>query len=108
MILHAYAIFDSAIGAYNSPFFMQTDGMAIRAFSDNVNSPDSALSKHPDQFILYRLGDYDDQTGMFTQDQAPKSLGNGAQFFNPKDATELEKLAEAVARIEAKLREALH
>lgn len=104
MILNVYAIFDTAAKAFATPFFMHNDGLAIRAFSDNVNTSDTMIAKHPDQFYLYRLGQFDDQTAMFTQDEAPESLGCAVVF---KVATpEESKVDKVLAEIKA-MREVL-
>ncbi len=64
MILKIYTVFDSATGAYMRPFFMQSDGQAMRSFIDEVNG-DSPMAKHPEDYALFALGDFDDNTGTF-------------------------------------------
>ncbi len=64
MKTNAYAIFDTASGAFMQPFFMPTDGMAFRAFTDHVNSTEpNNVSKHPEHFSLYYIGTWDDTSG---------------------------------------------
>ena len=63
MELFIYSIYDKIAKAYNQPFFLQNDALAVRAFSTNVNSPDSQISKVPEEFTLYCLGAYDDSDG---------------------------------------------
>jgi hypothetical protein len=80
MILNTYSIYDSAAKAYIQPFFMHNDGLAIRAFQGNVNSTEeNNISKYPDQFTLYKIGTFDDQTATITPED-PISLGNGLTF----------------------------
>jgi hypothetical protein len=80
MKLNVYSIFDSAAKAYTNPFFMHNDGLAIRAFSDNVNSEqENNIAKHPDQFTLFRIGEFDDASGEIKTDIV-KSLGTGLQY----------------------------
>jgi hypothetical protein len=83
MILKIYAIHDSAANAYLPPFFQHNDGIAIRSFQDNVNSTEeNNLSKHPDQFTLFHIGEYDDSKGIITPADHLKSLGNGLEYKN--------------------------
>lgn len=63
MILHIYSILDLKGVAFATPFFMHTDGIAIRSFQDALSDPKSALSQHPEDYVLYRLGDFNDQGG---------------------------------------------
>jgi hypothetical protein len=88
MKLNVYSIFDSAAKAYTSPFFMHNDGLAIRAFQDNVNAEqENNISKHPDQFTLFKIGEFDDSTGEIKTDVV-KSLGTGLEYKNSPDISE--------------------
>jgi hypothetical protein len=81
MNINVYTIYDEAAKAYITPFFMQNDGLAIRAFQDNVNSKDeSNIAKHPEQFTLFKIGVYDDQRGVIDRIEHLKALGNGLEF----------------------------
>lgn len=79
MILKMYAVFDSATEMYGRPFFMVADGQAMRSFKDQVNAKDATneLSNHPDDFTLFALGDFDDNTGRFRVLDVPSSLVRG-------------------------------
>lgn len=61
------AVFDSAAQAYMRPIFAPAVGTVVREFSDELNRKDAGneMSKHPDDYVLYQLGHWDDQTGMF-------------------------------------------
>jgi len=58
---------DRAIDAYGQPFFSASVGGAIRSFSDEINRAheNNQLNKHPEDFDLFSLGEFDDQTGEF-------------------------------------------
>jgi hypothetical protein len=88
MKLNVYSIFDTAAKAYTTPFFMHNDGLAIRAFQDNVNAEqENNISKHPDQFTLFKIGEFDDATGEIKTDVV-KSLGTGLEYKNSPDISE--------------------
>lgn len=80
MELNIYSIYDTAAKAYATPFFMPNDGLAIRAFSDNVNSSDSQLSKHPEQFVLFKIGTFEDQHGKLDHYDPVVNLGQAMTF----------------------------
>lgn len=63
MIYHAYSIFDRKALVYHRPFFDVSDGSAVRSLSDNCNDPESAIGRHPGDYVLFRVGTYDDQKG---------------------------------------------
>jgi hypothetical protein len=72
---------DRAADAYGRPMFVPSVGVAIRSFSDEVNRKDSEnqLFNHPDDFDLYELGEFDDNTGLFALHEQPKLLSLGKQ-----------------------------
>jgi len=63
MKLHVYTIYDVASGIYMRPFFQQTDGQATRSFSDIALDADHEIGKHPEDYTLFRIGQYNDNTG---------------------------------------------
>jgi hypothetical protein len=72
---------DRAADAYGRPMFVPSAGVAIRSFSDEINrdNADNQLFNHPDDFDLYELGEFDDNTGLFTLHEQPKLLSLGKQ-----------------------------
>lgn len=80
MIQVVVAVKDRAADAFGRPFFVQTQGVAIRSFMDEVNrqAEDNQLYQHPDDFDLFELGTYDDSTGMIAMTE-PKLLMLGKQ-----------------------------
>ena len=54
---------------------MRSKGEAIRAFSNTVNSPESQFSKHPGDYTLFEIGEYDEETGTLIPHQSKISLG---------------------------------
>lgn len=67
MKLVCVAVFDSASQAYGRPFFVQSRGVAVRSFTDEVRrvDPNNDLNKHPEDFTLVHLGTFDDSNGSF-------------------------------------------
>jgi len=62
MKLNIYTIYDTASGLYMRPFCQQSDGAAIRTFSDLAMDPEYEVGKHPEDYSLFRIGVYDDNT----------------------------------------------
>lgn len=74
------AVHDRALDAYLRPFFTPALGAAIRSFQDEINRADSDINKHPDDYDLYHLGDWDDATGAFTPQPKPIQIAIGKQL----------------------------
>lgn len=58
-----YSVFDAKAAVYGVPFFMPKDGMAVRAFTDLANDSNTMCGKHPEDFTLFKIGEFDDATG---------------------------------------------
>lgn len=79
MKLKIMAVYDSKVEAFMTPMFFQAVGQAVRSFSDAVNG-DSEFSKHPEDYVLFELGEFNPQTGMVESLSAPKSVGVGSIY----------------------------
>ncbi|QCQ84947.1 nonstructural protein [Blackfly microvirus SF02] len=66
MRLHMYAVFDKAVGAYMQPFFLRSRGEALRSFQDACSDGKSNFCTHPEDYVLFFVGEYDDKDGSFT------------------------------------------
>lgn len=72
----AYCIYDSKAHAYLKPFFMPNDAMAVRAFTQIANDPQSDICRSPADFTLFKVGVWDDESGGFAETAAAASLAN--------------------------------
>lgn len=62
--MKVFSIFDKAANIFNNPFFAPTEVHATRSFAIEVNrNEQSAIAFAPQDFSLYRIGSFDDQTG---------------------------------------------
>lgn len=86
MILRIYAIYDSAAAVYMRPFYCTTDKEAQRAFADLAKDSTHSVGRHPNDYTLFKLGTYDDNTGMFLT-SPPESMGNALEYtVEPPDS----------------------
>lgn len=58
-----YVVHDVQANVFGTPQFMLTDGIALRTVSDLIKDPASILAKHPEDFSLYMIGEYDEASG---------------------------------------------
>lgn len=66
MKLNAYSVYDAKSLVYGTPFFAPTDGSAIRSMQDLANDLSTTVGRHPTDFSLWCVGNYDDQKGELT------------------------------------------
>ena len=74
-----YSVYDTATAMYLRPFYFQTDGQALRFFQDVSVSAESEIAKHPEDYTLFKLGEFDDNKGSF-QGEHPKSLATALEM----------------------------
>jgi len=65
MIQYIVSVQDRASQTFARPFVVPHRNIAIRDFTDEVNraDPQNPLNKHPDDYDLSFLGEFDDSTG---------------------------------------------
>lgn len=87
--LKAYSVYDNKTEAYAKPFFQLTRGEALRSWTDLANDLQSQnmVAKHPSDFVLFEIGEYDESTGTFQNHPAPFNLGSALQFKTSADDT---------------------
>lgn len=68
MKLEILAVWDDKAKAFNRPYFVPKTAMGVRGFIDEVNRADreNILHQHPDDFHLSHIGQWDEETGEFT------------------------------------------
>ena len=81
MILICATIYDTAAEAYMRPFFVPAVGQAMRAFSDEINNPQSELHKHPEDYSIWHMGTYNDVTGEMVSSEKPVHLASAVALI---------------------------
>jgi len=84
-MLKVFSIYDIKAETYMEPVSARAIGEGIRNFEDALTDNRSSLSKHPDDFILYELGEFNEDTGLFNLLVAPRELMRGASLKKPDD-----------------------
>lgn len=82
MKVHVFSILDEKSLVFSQPFFMQSKGAAVRAFSDLVQDKSTSIAKHPADYRLYVIGEFDDVSGALQSLPQPEFLYTGADFVD--------------------------
>jgi len=77
MFLNLYTIYDTVSEVFNKPFADINDASAIRAFSESVKD-----QAHKNDYVIYHIGGFDDNSGQITADKAPLKLKSGFEVKN--------------------------
>lgn len=80
MELKVFAVRDMKALAFMKPFVSVNIATAIRDFGDACNEQNSPFYKHPEDYVLYEIGLYNDQNGELSSLEAVKMLGAARDF----------------------------
>ncbi|WNK13736.1 MAG: nonstructural protein [Microvirus sp.] len=81
-----FAIKDRAVNNYGEPMAMPSEQHAVRWFRDIVNSDpkDSAIARHPDDYDLYQVGEYNEETAALVPNMMPELTARAKDLIQPK------------------------
>lgn len=101
MKLNAYTIYDVAAGTYSRPYFCGSDGQAVRGFKDIATDAEHPIGQHPEDYTLYRCGNFNESTGKMGTEEAEKMI-TGLQCIsmdrNPTKASLTEAMEKESGR----------
>jgi len=89
-----FSVYDSKINAFTKPFFCRTKGEAMRGFIDEVNRTDSMLNKHPGDYTLMELGEWDDVKGDVSNHKTNSNICNGLEVLESAPPSQPLKAAD--------------
>lgn len=83
MTIKVFAIHDGKMKMFQLPFFIHTVGAALRLFEDLCNDPKSTVNRHPEDFVLYEIGTYDDNTAEFISNHPLSMVAAATEYAKP-------------------------
>lgn len=81
-----FTIYDSKAQAFLQPFFSVNLATAARACADVVADPATPFNKHPEDYVTFQIGHFDDLTGEITPTNVPVNLGPLSALTAPPEA----------------------
>ena len=100
MIYMVFSIYDEKAEVFNTPFFQRAEPEAIRAFADLAVDPNTLIGRHPADFSLYYIGEYNDHTSELGH-QVPRFVMKATQCLTTRpgvdgaEQVDLEELTDA-------------
>lgn len=76
MILRIFSMYDEKAEAFIRPFFMPNLALARRAIVKTGEDPDHAFAHHPNDYILYELGTWEEEHAEFNLTVTPIRHGS--------------------------------
>lgn len=85
---HLFSVLDTKSGIFSAPFCSVNENTATRDFGHACNDPTTDLNRYPGDFVLVKLGTYDETSAQIEVLQVHKHLGFASQFINPTESSE--------------------
>jgi hypothetical protein len=79
MNMLVFSVRDVKLGTFDRPFFVASRGAAVRGFADAVVDASCPLNKHPEDYQLFCLGEYNPLTGDLIP-ISPEFMHNATEF----------------------------
>lgn len=77
-----FSLFDKKAGAYMHPFNFHNKAQALRAVEDNMRDEKSAIARHPADYSLYCVGEWNETSGILTAYKTPDFIEEAVNFLN--------------------------
>lgn len=74
------AVYDSKAKAFMDPIHVPNIGIAQRSFKIAVNDPTTYIAQSPEDYTLFHLGGWDDETSNYDLFSTPESLGLASTY----------------------------
>ncbi len=68
MKTNIYSIYDTASGIYQKIIQARADGEVMREFQNMCDDESHPVGQHPEDYSIFRLGQFNDQDGFITND----------------------------------------
>ena len=100
MLSIIYTIRDATLEAGTRPMFFATQEQAVRAFSQAVSGGDPHMTENADDFTLYKIGEFDDESQQITgHDPVRVITGFEALAIAKRRQAKLESLQSEISQL---------
>ena len=78
-------VYDVKSLTYSAPMVHKTTGLALRSFEQACKDPKTQLYNYPEDFIMFEIGEWDDQECTISMFKAPKPIGKAIEYVGNED-----------------------
>lgn len=85
-----YSVRDEKAVCSYEPQIFKTQVDAIRFFDQAIQNKNTMINKYPDDFTLYKIGTFDERTGVIVDAKVEKIV-TATEIIRMKEATDVNK-----------------
>lgn len=75
-----FSVCDNKTGYFHVPFFSPTVPSGKRMFQEACRDTSTLMSKYPEDFTLWHVGEFDDNDGRLTQFDPPGQIAKALDY----------------------------
>lgn len=83
-IKEVYTIYDVKSQVHHPPFVVFSKNEALRMFTDMANDPKSTISRHPEDYLLFHIADFNQVTGSIVPLETPYKMAVASSLVEEK------------------------
>lgn len=85
-MLNVYSLLDRKLREFGTNALPMSPNLEFlsRTLQDGIPGSGTAMDKHPDDFDLYLLGTFDEDTGQLVPEEVPRLVANLSSILPPK------------------------
>lgn len=102
-MMKVFAVRDSKADAFGELFACPSVGLAVRSFGEAVMNPKTGLNRYPEDYSLWELGTYEQNSGQVEGLKLPKLIKSAVEVIQENRAAETR--LQPVLPLEAKAEE---
>ena len=76
-----YSVRDLKAESFGFPIPADNVGLVLRQWCDAVNSPDLPIINHPEDYALYRIGEFDTEKGVLIAEDQPIHVASAEEVL---------------------------
>jgi len=78
---YLFAVYDVKANAFNAPIALLSKAAAIRSFTDAVTDKSTPFGRHPEDYSLFLVGEWDELTGTIIAAKANERIITALECF---------------------------
>lgn len=79
LVQNVYSVYDLKGEVFSQPFFSVNDSVAKRLFGDGCQDVETPVGRHPEDFVLYRVGVWNSDNGAIAGTDSPVPVWTGLE-----------------------------
>jgi len=83
--MQIFTVYDKKMETYKNLMEFKNQAVMARDLAEIANNPESTLFKHPTDYEVYKVGEFNQQNGILTTKEKPEFITNITDLMETKN-----------------------